>query len=254
MVDRQRPESRPDGSRRAPQPRALDHGRIVPPRAPERRRSPEHSWLLRREWLPERDWSPRRDGAQGRRLSFQRRLLADALSDVGRAFRIWRRTRPFWGGLFVVGGACEILASERGPLQLVIHIGIQGLAGYLIPVMLLLCGVLLWFNPAQRAFYSLLSIVLALGSWITSNLGGFFIGMMLGLVGGALAFAWATASNSPPQLRWFRGDPQVLHPSWGQEVILRPTAVLPPASPYPSAPAAEIVPYSKDPYSDDPGG
>ncbi len=178
--------------------------------------------------------------------------MAGSLTDVRRAFRLWRGTRPFWGGLFVTGGAFEILASEHGPLQLVIHIGIQGLAGYLIPVMLLLCGVLLWFSPAQRAFYSLLAIVLALGSWITSNLGGFFIGMLLGLVGGALAFAWAADSDYRP-LRWFRGDPQVLHPSFGLEPVLRPTAVWPPASAYPSPAAAEVVSYAVEiiPYAGD---
>jgi hypothetical protein len=153
--------------------------------------------------------------------------LAVALRQARQSFRIWRRTRPFWGGLLVTSGACEILLSEQGPLSLVIHIGIQGLAGYLIPVMLLLCGILLWFSPAQRAFYSLLAIVLALGSWVTSNLGGFFIGMLLGLVGGALAFAWTIDPDEKP-LRWFRGNPQILHPSWGLELVVRPTAALPP--------------------------
>ena len=154
-------------------------------------------------------------------------MLAESLSNALRVFRIWRRTRPFWGGLLIISGACEILMSEQGPLALVIHIGIQGLAGYLIPVMLLLCGVLIWFTPAQRAFYSLLAIVLALGSWVTSNLGGFFIGMVLGLVGGALAFAWAVDPDTPA-LRWFRGNPQILQPSFGVELVLRPTAALPP--------------------------
>jgi hypothetical protein len=153
--------------------------------------------------------------------------MAQSISTARRGFRIWRRTRPFWGGLLVICGAGEILLSEQGPLSLVIHIGIQGLAGYLIPVMLLLCGVLLWFSPAQRPFYSLLAIVLALGSWVTSNLGGFFIGMLLGIVGAALAFAWATDPDEKP-LRWFRGNPQVLQPSWGAELVLRPTATLPP--------------------------
>jgi Family of unknown function (DUF6114) len=155
--------------------------------------------------------------------------MAGLLSDARLNFRLWRRTRPFWGGLLAVVGAGEILSSEQGPFQVVIHVGIQGLAGYLIPVMMLLCGVLLWFSPAQRAFYSLLTIVLALGSWITSNLGGFFIGMMLGLVGGALAFAWTTISDSRP-LEWSRSHPQIVQAPGGLElVILRPTAVLPPA-------------------------
>jgi len=149
------------------------------------------------------------------------------LRDARQIFRIWRRTRPFWGGLLVITGAGEILSSEQGPFQIVIHIGIQGLAGYLIPIMMLLCGVLLWFNPAQRSFYSLLSIVLALGSWITSNLGGFFIGMMLGIVGGALAVAWATGSDDQP-MSWYRGNgsPQIMQAPLAQ-LVLRPTAALP---------------------------
>jgi len=154
--------------------------------------------------------------------------MAGLLSDARHVFRLWRRTRPFWGGLLVISGAGEILSSEQGPFQTVIHIGIQGLAGYLIPVMLLLCGVLLWFNPTQRTFYSLLSILLALGSWITSNLGGFFIGMILGIVGGALAFAWATGSDYRP-LKWYRGNPEILLAPVPLELILRPAAALPPA-------------------------
>jgi hypothetical protein len=122
---------------------------------------------------------------------------APAGAQVGRvrrawhAWRHWRRTRPFWGGLLVLLGGAEILLSERAPLPLVIHIGLQGLAGYLVPLISLLCGALLWFHPVQRTFYSLLAVLLALGSWITSNLGGFFIGMLLGVIGGALAFGWA---------------------------------------------------------------
>jgi hypothetical protein len=71
-----------------------------------------------------------------------------------------------------------------------VHIGLQGIAGYIIPIVMVLLGLLLLFNPAQRTFYSLVAVLLALGSYVTSNLGGFFVGMLLGLVGGSLAFAW----------------------------------------------------------------
>jgi hypothetical protein len=107
-----------------------------------------------------------------------------------RGWREWRHTRPFWGGLLVIVGGAEVLLSERAPLPLIIHIGAQGLAGYFIPLVSVLAGMLVLFNPEQRTFYSLLAIVLALGSWITSNLGGFFVGMILGVIGGSLAFAW----------------------------------------------------------------
>lgn len=107
-----------------------------------------------------------------------------------RSAAVWRGRRPFWGGLLVVLAGAEILLSERASPGVILHIGMQGLAGYLIPAVLLLCGLLLWFNPAQRVFYSILSVLLSLGSWLTSNLGGFFVGLLLGLAGGCLAFGW----------------------------------------------------------------
>jgi len=125
-----------------------------------------------------------------------------------RAFRRWRHTRPFLGGLLVTLGGAEILASERAPLPLVIHIGLQGLAGYLVPVVLVLCGLLLLFHPVQQTFYSILAILLALGSWVTSNLGGFFVGMLLGLVGGCLAFAWQRGQRGPAKPRRVRPGPR----------------------------------------------
>jgi len=112
-------------------------------------------------------------------------------------FRNWRRSRPFWGGLFVVLGGGEILFSEKAPLRVIVHFGLTGLAGYLIPSVMVLCGILIIFNPAQRLFYAILSVLLALATWPTSNLGGFLIGMLLGLIGGSLGFAWMPLSQTP---------------------------------------------------------
>lgn len=66
----------------------------------------------------------------------------------------------------------------------------QGLAGYLLPGLMLLLGLLILFNPAQRLFYSITGVLLSLGTWVTSNLGGFFIGLLLGVTGSCLAFGW----------------------------------------------------------------
>jgi hypothetical protein len=107
------------------------------------------------------------------------------------AWRDWRRSRPFWGALLVILGAVEILTSVRAPLPVILHVGPQGMAAYLVPTVLLVCGILLLANPSQRLFYSILAMLLALASWLTSNLGGFLIGLILALVGGCLAFAWA---------------------------------------------------------------
>ncbi|MFE1291987.1 DUF6114 domain-containing protein [Streptomyces sp. NPDC058751] len=110
--------------------------------------------------------------------------------DLRDAFRRWRALRPFWGGLLLALGGAEILLTEKASLKVVLHIGMQGLAGYLLPAVMLLCGLLILFNPAQRLFYSLLGILVSLGSWVTSNLGGFFVGLLLGAVGSCLAFGW----------------------------------------------------------------
>ncbi|WP_253866278.1 DUF6114 domain-containing protein [Micromonospora sp. WMMD754] len=127
-------------------------------------------------------------------------------------WRRWRRARPFTAGLLIALGGAEMLVTLRAPLGVLLHVGPQGLAAYLVPAVLVLCGVLLIATPQQRVFYALLSLLLGLVSWLTSNLGGFLIGMLLTLVGGALAFAWTpakqrsgraapTAGNPPPAPR-----------------------------------------------------
>ncbi|MGW0609306.1 DUF6114 domain-containing protein [Streptomyces sp. NPDC002788] len=106
------------------------------------------------------------------------------------AFRRWRADRPFWGGLLLTLGGAEILLTLKASLDVILHVGMQGLAGYLLPVVMLLCGVLILCNPAQRLFYSVIGVLVSLGSWLTSNLGGFFVGLLLGVVGSCLTFGW----------------------------------------------------------------
>ncbi|QKW38881.1 hypothetical protein HUT06_36665 [Actinomadura sp. NAK00032] len=113
-------------------------------------------------------------------------------------FRRWRRTRPFWGGLFAVLGGLELIAIPLAPLPLVIHQGMAGVASWLIGALLVTAGVLMWVQPAQRTFYGVLAVLLALASFLTSNFGGFFVGLLLGLVGGALGFAWSPAAPARP--------------------------------------------------------
>ncbi len=107
-----------------------------------------------------------------------------------RGFRGWRRRRPFWGGLCVLLGGCETLLSERANISVVLHAGAESLAGYLLPAVVAICGLLIIFNPMHRLFYSVISVLCSLGMWVTSNLGGFVVGMLLGLVGSSLAFGW----------------------------------------------------------------
>jgi Family of unknown function (DUF6114) len=117
----------------------------------------------------------------------------------GRSFRDWRRSRPFWGGLLLLLAGFELLLIPlsgilvHGQVKLVVYIGIGGVFGLLIGALLIVCGVLLWFSPAHRTFYAIAGVLLAVLSFITSNLGGFFLGMLLGITGGSLAFGWTPA-------------------------------------------------------------
>jgi hypothetical protein len=111
-------------------------------------------------------------------------------------FRTWRRTRPFTGGLLLLLAGLELLGIPlggdlgHGAIKLVIYIGIGGVFGVLIGLLLIAAGIMIWVNPLHRVFYGIAGIVLGIVSFPTSNLGGFFIGMLLAMVGGALAFAW----------------------------------------------------------------
>ncbi|MFF4522058.1 DUF6114 domain-containing protein [Streptomyces bluensis] len=105
-------------------------------------------------------------------------------------FREWRGQRPFAGGLLLTLGGAEILVTMKAPLPVILHIGMQGLAGYLIPGVMIVCGLLILFNPSQRLFYSIIGVLLSVGSWLTSNIGGFLIGLVLGVTGSVLAFGW----------------------------------------------------------------
>ncbi|GAA2144367.1 DUF6114 domain-containing protein [Actinomadura napierensis] len=108
-------------------------------------------------------------------------------------FRRWRRTRPFWGGVFAVLGGVELIAIPLAPMPLVVHQGIAGVASWLIGALLVASGALMWFQPAQRSFFGVLAVLLSLASFLTSNFGGFLVGLLLGMVGGALGFAWSPA-------------------------------------------------------------
>lgn len=134
-------------------------------------------------------------------------------------FRIWRRGRPFWGGLLLIIAGLEILIIPTAqqlilPIDMVIYAGIAGVSGYLIGGLLAVVGILAWLQPQQNTFFGIVATLLALASFVTSNFGGFVIGMLLGLVGGALVFAWSSdkparvASSDGRRAPWHRYLPR----------------------------------------------
>ncbi|GAB3950686.1 hypothetical protein GCM10027614_51500 [Micromonospora vulcania] len=117
-----------------------------------------------------------------------------------RTFRRWQRSRPFWGGLLTALAGLEMFGSTRMTINgLSFHSGATGLLSLLIPAILVTCGLLLWLSPAHRLFYSIVAAVTTVYSLIGLNLGGFFVGLLLGMVGSALAFAWTPTRPAPTE-------------------------------------------------------
>ncbi|MGW1638609.1 DUF6114 domain-containing protein [Streptomyces lavendulae] len=107
-----------------------------------------------------------------------------------RRLRAWRRTRPFWGGLLLVLGGAELLLVPLSPVTVLVSLGPGGIAAIGIGAALIVAGLFLWCVPQARTYVSLHALLLSVLSFVATNLGGFLVGMLLGIAGSALAFGW----------------------------------------------------------------
>jgi hypothetical protein len=112
------------------------------------------------------------------------------------AFRHWRRTRPFWGGLWCIVGGLVIAAGPSTAVRVILIAGTAVWLGILVGVLVGLMGFFIWFQPQLRQLCGILAALLSVLSLLTSDYGGFVLGMSFGIVGGGLAFAWTPA---PPK-------------------------------------------------------
>ena len=115
-------------------------------------------------------------------------------------FRAWRGTRPFWAGLFILFSGLPIAYFPYAHLQIG-HLTLAmattaGAGSLIIGVLLAVLGVSLWFQKHVRVFAGVAAILLGLVSIPVSNLGGFLIGFLFALIGGAMAVSWVP--GEPP--------------------------------------------------------
>ncbi|MFI7104328.1 DUF6114 domain-containing protein [Streptomyces sp. NPDC050161] len=115
--------------------------------------------------------------------------------------RRWRTGRPFWGGLAAVLAGAEICAIPLAPLKIMLQQGIAGIPSVLMGLVMILMGLSAWFTPHYRGIAGILTVLFSAAALVLSNLGGFLIGTVLGIIGGALIFAWqplpATGERAP---------------------------------------------------------
>ncbi|EHR51116.1 hypothetical protein SacmaDRAFT_2878 [Saccharomonospora marina XMU15] len=141
-----------------------------------------------------------RGEASGKAEKAEKSAEAAGAQPRRKTFRQWRRSRPFWGGLLLAVAGIELLCLPlfdvfmKGAVGLVMHMGVGGVSGVVIGAMLTACGLLLWFDPAHKTFYAVIGVLGGIVSFPATNFGGFMLGMLLGIIGGSLAFGWTQRS------------------------------------------------------------
>lgn len=111
-------------------------------------------------------------------------------AEFRRTARAFRRTRPFWGGLWLLVGGWLVLRLSMVPAHIAVAAGLSGIGGWLTGGGMILCGLAAWGAPSQRYVVGAVGVLLAVTSLIVSNLGGLFLGMLAGIVGGCMTLAW----------------------------------------------------------------
>lgn len=110
-------------------------------------------------------------------------------STLRQRFRGWRRARPFWGGLFALLGGVEIALIPLTAYRIIL-VSRSVTVAAVVGVVIALLALLAWATPTHTMLYGGLVVVLGVVSFVTSNVGGFLLGGLLSILGGALLFAW----------------------------------------------------------------
>ncbi|MFD3418643.1 DUF6114 domain-containing protein [Streptomyces decoyicus] len=114
-------------------------------------------------------------------------------------WRRWRKGRPFWGGLAAVIAGAEICAIPLAPLKIMLQQGIAGIPSVLMGLVMIVMGLSAWFAPHYRGLAGVLTVLCAAAALVMSNLGGFLIGTVIGILGGSMIFAWQPVVPTEPE-------------------------------------------------------
>lgn len=133
-----------------------------------------------------------------------------------RAFRRWRRARPFWAAVWTGLSGFVIFFLPMAPLGRILQVGVGGIAGMAGGVVLMAMSMLVLLMPTQRHTAGVITVIAGVASFPLSNLGGLFIGMILAVLGGSMAFGWLP-SKPPRKWRRFRRLPAPLPESHSLE-------------------------------------
>lgn len=106
--------------------------------------------------------------------------------------------------------------------------GIAGIPSVLMGLVMIVMGLSAWFAPHYRGMAGVLTVLCAAAALVMSNLGGFLLGTVLGILGGSMIFAWQPATPAES------GAPTAPEAPAAPETATAPEAVA--ASEAPAAP------------------
>lgn len=104
-------------------------------------------------------------------------------------FRLWRRTRPFAGSILMLLSSFLLLALGIYFLPFAFLINSVWISLFLGGLLLVMALIQL-FLPSYTVITGSIGILVSLVSFFTSTFGGLIIGMLLGIIGGALSVSW----------------------------------------------------------------
>ncbi len=94
------------------------------------------------------------------------------------------------GGIFILLGGALIAAIGATIFAFLPAVGlVLGVIGLAFGMLVLVGAIMLYAHPEQHVTWGVIILVFSILSIFTS-LGGFLIGLILGIIGGALAIAW----------------------------------------------------------------
>lgn len=117
------------------------------------------------------------------------------LNETTNRFTRWRRKRPFAAGLFMILSGIIMITPAYLSFEvsnIVIQVAtISGVSTLLIGALLITSGLMCWFKAETRLLAGVAAMILGIVALPLSNIGGFVIGTLCALIGGALALSWA---------------------------------------------------------------
>lgn len=105
-------------------------------------------------------------------------------------FQEWRSERPFWGGaLLMLAGLVIGWVPIQFAAELVFIGGTFTVIGLVFAAFVFLTGVFALHRPELSTILGITGVALSILS-LLGALGGLFVGMLIGIVGGNLCVAW----------------------------------------------------------------